>query len=350
MGSHLLQWLHGRIIDWLVVDRASTEMPLCDFGRLRVLIQPGDVLLVEGRSRVSEIIKLVTQSPWSHAALYIGSADSITDPEIRAQVDRFYSGDPKEQLLIEALMDKGVVITPLAEYRNQHLRICRPKGLSPWDARKVLHFAACHLGCTYDFRQILDLARFLLPYGILPRRLGSSLFQHNAGASTRAVCSSMLARSFMSVHFPIIPVVQRDASGRIRFYHRNFRLFTPRDFDVSPYFEIIKYPLLGQEDMANYRNLPWGEDGLVCNTAGDCFSTVAPAPEEAADLLQAAREFWQRARRVSRRLLPGAHPIPVYPVVNLLTVPADSGHRASVPLSPAAPVNHFPHTPQKGVA
>ena len=36
---------------------------------LRRVLQPGDVLLVEGNSRISVAIKYLTQSTWSHAAL-----------------------------------------------------------------------------------------------------------------------------------------------------------------------------------------------------------------------------------------------------------------------------------------
>ena len=39
---------------------------------LRGIIDQGDVLLVEGNNRVSGIIKYLTQSTWSHAALFVG--------------------------------------------------------------------------------------------------------------------------------------------------------------------------------------------------------------------------------------------------------------------------------------
>ena len=39
---------------------------------LRANLQPGDVLLVEGNNNISGIIKYLTQSTWSHAALYVG--------------------------------------------------------------------------------------------------------------------------------------------------------------------------------------------------------------------------------------------------------------------------------------
>src|SRR5476651_1454695 len=42
---------------------------------LRGVIQPGDVLLVEGNNRISGIIKYLTQSTWSHAALFVGPID-----------------------------------------------------------------------------------------------------------------------------------------------------------------------------------------------------------------------------------------------------------------------------------
>lgn len=257
MKINWIRWLNDKIIPWLVSEKLPTGMPLCSLERIYDVIQPGDVLLAEGKSRIGEVIKIITQSPWSHAALSIGCLDDIKKPETRHFIRRFYEGDPKEPLLIEALMDKGVVVTPLKNYHRNHLRICRPKGLSALDSQKVIHYAAGQLGFAYNVRQILDLARFLFPYTILPRRWRSCLFQHRAGEKTRAVCSSLLASAFMSVRFPVIPLIQRDNNGQIRLYRRNFRLYTPKDFDVSPYFEIIKYPLMGHDDLANYRNLPW---------------------------------------------------------------------------------------------
>ena len=48
---------------------------------LRSVIEPGDVLLVEGNSRISGIIKYLTQSTWSHAALYVGPIDGATEDD-----------------------------------------------------------------------------------------------------------------------------------------------------------------------------------------------------------------------------------------------------------------------------
>ena len=278
MGRGLKAWLARTIIQWLTVEKPADHTPLCDFERIRYEIRPADVLLVEGRTRVSDVIKNITQSSWTHSVLYIGRINDIDDPRVRAQVSRHFSGDPNSQLVIEALLGRGTVISSLEKYHSDHLRICRPAGLSRGDAQSVIAYSANHLGCDYDVRQLLDLARFLFPYGIVPRRWRSSLFEHNAGIPTRTVCSSMLAAAYNHVHFPVLPVMRRLESGELRLYKRNSRLYTPRDFDYSPYFEIIKYPYLGIVDKSLYRNLPWDEEGKICNGENDCF-IPQPVPE-----------------------------------------------------------------------
>jgi hypothetical protein len=246
-------------------------LPRSDFDRLSYEIRPGDVLLVEGRSRVSEVIKTITQSQWTHSALYIGRLHDIEDEATREHVSWLYDGDPNDPLVIEALLGKGTIITPLHFYSKEHVRICRPSGLLRQDAKRVVAYAVKHLGRDYDVRQLLDLARFLFPYGILPRRWRSSLFEHNVGLPTRTVCSTMIAAAFSSVHFPILPVIHRNEDGKVIMYKRNTRLYVPRDFDTSPYFDIIKYPLLGLNDLAVYRQLPWDTEGVVCNNENECF-------------------------------------------------------------------------------
>lgn len=270
MGRGLRAWMARTITDWLTTERPPDAAPLCDFERIRYELRPADVLLVEGRTRVSDVIKTITQSPWTHSALYLGRIGDIDDPRVREHVSYCFDGDANAQIVVEAVLGRGTLISPLDKYRHDHLRICRPAGLARHDAQAVIAYVVNHLGCDYDVRQLLDLARFLFPYGILPRRWRSSLFEHNAGFPTRTVCSSMIAASFDHVHFPVLPVIRRLENGEVRLSKRNVRLYTPRDFDYSPYFEIIKFPFLGIEDKSLYRNLPW-DDEQVCNGEGDCF-------------------------------------------------------------------------------
>ncbi len=288
MGLNPAAWLGKKIVRWLTTERFHAASPMCDFDRLRYEIRPCDVLLVEGRSHIADIIRTVTQSTWSHSALYIGRIHDIDDEELREKVLSFYAGDPNEQLIIEAWLGEGTVVSPLSKYRSDSLRVCRPVGLSRQDAQQVLKFALQHLGFDYDLRQLIDLARFLFPYSFIPRRWRSSLFQHNAGSPTRSVCSSMIAAAFASVKFPLLPVLERDGLGKLRMVPRNTRLFTPRDFDYSPYFDIIKCPLLDFSKYSSYRELPWAIDGRICNAEGDCYVTgleIDPATGLAVDII-----------------------------------------------------------------
>jgi hypothetical protein len=51
---------------------------------------------------------------------------------------------------------------------------------------------------------------------------------------------------------------------------RNAKIITPRDFDYSPFFDIIKFPFMGDE-MCVYRNLPWDKTGVIYNDESECL-------------------------------------------------------------------------------
>ena len=252
------------VINWLTKEPGQTELPLCDFERIQYEIRPCDVLLVEGRSRVSEKIKLITQSRWSHSALYIGRILDIAEPTLRAIVKHHYKGPKDEQLIIEGMLGCGVIVTALSNYKHDHMRICRPQGISGSDAQKVIEYAIIRLGKEYNIRQTLDLFRYMYPWSFLPRRWRSSLFKYKPGESTHEICSTMIAEAFSSVKFPITPLIKKTTAGRgVELIPRNPMLTTPADFDYSPYFQVIKYPIFGLATSAVYRDLPWTESGAV---------------------------------------------------------------------------------------
>src|SRR5258708_22451580 len=124
---------------------------------LRSVMQEGDVLLVEGNNRVSGIIKYLTQSTWSHAALYVGAIDGAVEAD----------GEP--HVLIEANIGEGVTSAPLSKYFPYHTRVCRPVGLSYEDRTTVCRYAINRIGFGYDTKNILDLMRYLFPLPI-PQR------------------------------------------------------------------------------------------------------------------------------------------------------------------------------------
>jgi hypothetical protein len=260
---NLTRWLAAPILRWLSRRRAPRDFPLSDFERIRDELRPCDVILVEGRSRASDVIKLVTQSPWSHAALYVGRARDIDRPALRDLIAGHVDPGCDEQLVIESELGLGTVIRPISVYREEHLRICRPKGLNRNDARQVLGYALSRVGTPYDVRQILDLARFLFPWAIMPRRWRSTLFHHRVGLPTRTVCSTMIAEAFDAVRFPILPLVKRIEGTTVQLFRRNPLLCTPKDFDYSPYFEIIKYPFLDLTTHSSFCLVPWQSDRLA---------------------------------------------------------------------------------------
>lgn len=262
--------LHNKIYDqlscWLSCDTDPLpKVPLTDFDQLVKHSKLGDVWLVEGRSRVSHVINLVTRSAWSHAALFIGKLTDIADPTLRQHIRAHYHGKDDEPLLIESMLEQGVIVTPVCRYRQEHLRLCRPKGLTTEDAWKLVRYTAQYLGCGYDTRQIFDLLRFLLPWAIFPRRWRSSLLTFKAGISTKLTCSLLLAEAFASVKFPVLPMVIEHRRHRYEFIRRNPRLFTPRDFDYSPFFESLKFPIVHFSEKHSYHDIYWNQDGLFSN-------------------------------------------------------------------------------------
>ena len=98
-------------------SRATSRSRRAIRTRLRAALRPGDVLLVEGNNHISGVIKYLTQSTWSHAALYVGPIGERT------------TADGEPLVLVEANLGKGVVGAPLSKYSRFHTRICRPIGL-----------------------------------------------------------------------------------------------------------------------------------------------------------------------------------------------------------------------------
>jgi hypothetical protein len=215
------------------------------------------VVLIEGRTRVSDVIGWITQSPWTHAALYIGRIHDIEDEELSEIIRNHYGGEAGDRLVIESILGRGTLVQNLQTYETEHMRICRPSRLSLKDSKQVRRYAISRLGVDYDVRQIFDLARFLFPWFVLPRKWRSTLFKSNSGQSARTVCSTMIAEAFAYVQFPILPLVKQSEEESVQLFRRNPKLCTPSDFDYSPYFEIIKYPFVDFRHDQDYHMLPW---------------------------------------------------------------------------------------------
>lgn len=220
---------------------------------LRRALQPADILLIEGNQKVSGAIKYLTQSTWSHAALYVG--DVLPEPEDGSERPR----------LIEVNLGTGCVAVPLSKYRTYNTRICRASGLLAEDRERVVSFMVERLGHRYDLKHIFDMLRYFLPTPPVPVRWRRRMLAFGSGDPTRAICSSMIAEAFTEIRYPILPDVERKPgrahaesmySRREILHIRHHSLYTPRDFDLSPFFQIVKPTLAFGFD---YTTLRWAD-------------------------------------------------------------------------------------------
>jgi hypothetical protein len=214
--------------------------------RLSTSLKPGDVLLIEGNNHIAGVIKYLTQSTWSHAALYVGPIG-----------DRV-SAAGEALTLVEAELGLGVVAVPLSKYGNAHTRICRPVGLSEEDRARVCTYACERIGFDYDVKNILDLARYLFPLPV-PRRFRRRMMALGSGHPTRIICSALIAQAFENVRYPILPKITRSENEAERaeiLEIRHSSLYAPRDFDISPYFEVVKPTIVRG---FNYKAMAWAD-------------------------------------------------------------------------------------------
>lgn len=216
-----------------------------DMTALRETLRPGDVLLVEGKGRISGSIKYLTQSVWSHSALYVGPmAGTETEAE--------------PHVLIEANIEEGVVSAPLSKYLHCRTRICRPVGLTQADCETVCRYASERIGLGYDFKNVIDLMRYLFPGPTAQRRRRRTVTL-GSGDASRIICSSLIAQAFDAVRYPVLPEIKRveGQTGRREVAEiRHSSFYVPRDFDISPYFMVVK-PTLARG--FNYKDMRWAD-------------------------------------------------------------------------------------------
>lgn len=291
-----------KLIHWLNYEPVVRLEAKSDFERLRFELRPCDVILVEGYSRVSRVIRWITNSPWTHAALYIGRLHDIADQQARERLQQHLQCSPDTQIIIESQLGYGTIASPLTMYQTDHLRICRPQGLDHKDSQDVMRYSISRLGTDYDVRQIFDLLRFLLPWNLLPRRWRSSLFTKTPSAAQKTVCSTMIAEAFGYVQFPILPLIKRSDDHGVQLFRRNPKLCVPSHFDYSPYFQIIKYPFVDFSQQASHRLLPWQGNAALTGDETSFYMDVSSRDE-----LYGA-QLLQRQEQKSRKQEPPTDP------------------------------------------
>ena len=251
LGRALARYLQKELPGYRPISESSVE-------KIRSVLRPGDILLVEGNHRISAAIKYTTQSTWSHAAFYAGVSSEGE------------GADDDPLCLIEADVLEGVVMVPLSKYGHLSTRICRPVGLSAEDLERLVLYMKGRIGDKYDIRNVFDLMRYMLPEPPVPMHWRRRMLALGSGDPTRAICSTLIAQGFQSIRYPILPEIQRvlsekdsgsetgTATMKEILHIRHHSLYAPRDFDISPYFEIVKPTL---ELGFDYKTLNWSEQG-----------------------------------------------------------------------------------------
>ncbi|WP_369942854.1 lipo-like protein [Xanthomonas medicagonis] len=241
LGRHLAKFLSKP-------RRHHSPLPTSPPALLQAALRKGDVLLVEGNSRFSTAIKYLSQSTWSHAALYIG--DHLGP-----------ASDEDAPTFCDVDINVGVRLVGLREFAGLHTRICRPVGLGADEIEAVADYMVSRVGNSYDLKNIFDLARYLIRTPPLPSSVKRRFLELGSGEPTKAICSTLLAQAFGAIRYPILPeighVPPSGAQDEEILHNRHHSLYLPRDFDVSPYFNVVKPRLQAGFD---FHRLVWHED------------------------------------------------------------------------------------------
>ena len=149
----------------------------------------------------------------------------------------------------------------------------------------MCRYAINRIGFGYDTKNIVDLMRYLIPLPI-PQRWRRRMIAFGSGDPTKIICSALIAQAFDAVRYPILPKITRAASRKARreiLHIRDSSLYMPRDFDISPYFEVVKPTIVHGFD---YTALHWADKQKplqeVAGEFGVFPETVSPplVPEE----------------------------------------------------------------------
>ncbi len=117
------------------------------------------------------------------------------------------------------------------------------------------------MGEGYDRRQLFDLGRYLTPFRLLPARWRRQVFFSGESESRSVICSGLIAQAYRKVGYPILPVLPASTREEqeeglnpwgTRMRSVAPRLVLPRDFDLSPYFRIVKFNSV-EEGPIDYR-------------------------------------------------------------------------------------------------
>jgi hypothetical protein len=187
----------------------------------------------------------------------------MEDADMRTLIRQHIDCEADTQLVIDTRLGEGVTVKPLNEFEHEHLRICRAKGLAEKDRLQAIRYAVSRLGADREVIELFDLLKFFFPWSWLPIRWRLPVFRYSAGTHTRLASAELIAEAFGFIQFPLLPLVKTTGRHGAQLFRRTPRLCLPKDFDQSPYFEIVKYPFIDFGNYSGQNLLPWKGSGVL---------------------------------------------------------------------------------------
>lgn len=166
---------------------------LYNIQKLKKKLKPGDVFLVHGTHLISRIIRIVTDSHWNHATIYIGNGKFIEANE------------------------RGVTTRDIAVYKQKDIEIYRHVKATDHHRKLMVSHAMQKTGKQYDFFQLLQLFFYVL-FGIR----GNA---REIGSKNRYICSELVAEAYQ-------------ATGLKVYKTYNPTQISPNDFTESDQFKL----------------------------------------------------------------------------------------------------------------
>lgn len=236
----------SNIIRWLYTTRSSPNASWCDFNQARHLFEPTDVILIDGNTLADRKVKAISGSRWSQVYLYLGRLHDIRNSSLRATVNEHLNCQSDTQLMLKVDLVKGIHITSVSELRNQTFRICRPRGLSEEDKQSVINYAISRMSPEAKHAWWPAVRLLLVPWSLLSVRWRQRMFRYLSGRRLRRAVGGTVGDAFSFIQFPVLPLVKGEEQSTSKLYRQYPFVFFAADFDLSPYFDVVKYPFIGE--------------------------------------------------------------------------------------------------------
>lgn len=209
------------------------------------VIQPADVVLVSGNTKLSKIIQMTTGSPWSHCALYSGEGMVIEADDVLFRME----GD---EIKITRFKKPRIIQNPLEKFLDMNIRIKRPIQLCEEDRQRVIEEMNRDLeeGREYDENLIFKL---------LLNKLGFTRLcpLEDIGSADNYLCAGVIVNKFQDVDYPIRPFYILVDGGNVKPRKRHYSHFVPGDFDLAEQVQWQTVSFVKQGD--HYRDIEWAD-------------------------------------------------------------------------------------------